>query len=306
MLINNAGIGIAGAIEHTEAENIQKIFDLNILAVINCSKLVVPFMRKSGGGKIINISSVAGVIPIPFQTCYSVTKAAVDMFSMAFGLEVKDFKIQVTSIMPGDTKSSFVDNRVKNKLLEDENYKSRIDASIKRMEKDERNGMSPLCVSKAIYKVIRKKKSPSRKTIGFSYKLIVLLSKILPRNLCYMLLKKCTGNKIKENKMDLFKKCGIFNKEVLGKISETGLYPYFHYLNSGQDTEVIMEGKRTIMIGSNNYLGLTSHPDVIKAGIEAIEKYGSGCSGSRFLNGTLDIHIELEKELAEFLQKEML
>jgi len=104
--------------------------------------------------------------------------------------------------------------------------------------------------------------------------------------------------------MDLFKKCGIFNKEVLGKISETGLYPYFHYLNSGQDTEVIMEGKRTIMIGSNNYLGLTSHPDVIKAGIEAIEKYGSGCSGSRFLNGTLDIHIELEKELAEFLQKE--
>lgn len=193
VLINNAGIGIAGAIEHTEAENIQKIFDLNILAVINCSKLVVPFMRKSGGGKIINISSVAGVIPIPFQTCYSVTKAAVDMFSMAFGLEVKDFKIQVTSIMPGDTKSSFVDNRVKNKLLEDENYKSRIDASIKRMEKDERNGMSPLCVSKAIYKVIRKKKSPSRKTIGFSYKLIVLLSKILPRRFMLYVVKKMYG-----------------------------------------------------------------------------------------------------------------
>ncbi|MDD3862234.1 MAG: aminotransferase class I/II-fold pyridoxal phosphate-dependent enzyme [Clostridia bacterium] len=85
---------------------------------------------------------------------------------------------------------------------------------------------------------------------------------------------------------------------------ENGLYPYFHYLNSGQNTEVLMEGKRTIMIGSNNYLGLTSHPDVIKAGVDAIKQYGSGCSGSRFLNGTLDIHIELEKELAEFLQKE--
>jgi len=104
--------------------------------------------------------------------------------------------------------------------------------------------------------------------------------------------------------MDLFKKCETFNREVLNQFFENGLYPYFHYLNSGQNTEVLMEGKRTIMIGSNNYLGLTSHPDVIKEGVDAIKKYGSGCSGSRFLNGTLDIHIELEKELAEFLQKE--
>ncbi|MDD2445457.1 MAG: SDR family NAD(P)-dependent oxidoreductase [Clostridia bacterium] len=193
VLINNAGMGIAGAIEHTENENIQKIFDLNILAVINCSKLVVPFMRAGGGGKIINISSVAGVIPIPFQTCYSVTKSAVDMFSMAFGLEVKDFKIQLTSIMPGDTKSSFVDNRVKNKLLEDENYKTRIESSIKKMEKDERKGMSPLCVSKVIYKTIRKKKSPSRITVGFNYKLIVFLSKILPRKFMLYVIKKIYG-----------------------------------------------------------------------------------------------------------------
>ena len=104
--------------------------------------------------------------------------------------------------------------------------------------------------------------------------------------------------------MDLFKKCEEYNKNVLGKIMETGLYPYFHYLNSGQNTEVIMEGKKTIMIGSNNYLGLTSNPYVIEEGKNAILKYGSGCSGSRFLNGTLDIHIELEKELAEFLHKE--
>lgn len=104
--------------------------------------------------------------------------------------------------------------------------------------------------------------------------------------------------------MDLFKKCETYKKEVLDGVRETGLYPYFHYLNSGQNTEVVMEGKRTIMIGSNNYLGLTSNPDVMKAGEEAIQKYGSGCSGSRFLNGTLDIHMELEKELAEFLHKE--
>ncbi len=102
--------------------------------------------------------------------------------------------------------------------------------------------------------------------------------------------------------MDLFKKC--YDYKLVDELKANDLYPYFHYLTSGQDTIVNMEGKRTIMIGSNNYLGLTSNKDVIKAGIEALEKYGSGCSGSRFLNGTLDLHIKLEKELAEFLNKE--
>ncbi len=83
-----------------------------------------------------------------------------------------------------------------------------------------------------------------------------------------------------------------------------GIYPYFHELTSGQNTVVQMEGKRTIMIGSNNYLGLTSDPEVIQAGVEGLKKYGSGCSGSRFLNGTLDIHKKLEDELAAFLGKE--
>ena len=102
--------------------------------------------------------------------------------------------------------------------------------------------------------------------------------------------------------MDLFKKTqGVHNYD---QIQDAGCYPYFHALSSGQDTVVQMCGHETIMIGSNNYLGLTSHPEVIKAGVEALKKYGSGCSGSRFLNGTLDLHIQLEKELAKFLHKE--
>jgi 8-amino-7-oxononanoate synthase len=102
--------------------------------------------------------------------------------------------------------------------------------------------------------------------------------------------------------MDLFEK--MYKKQAYDIGKEEGYYPYFHMLTSGQDTEVEMEGIHTIMIGSNNYLGLTSDPSVIEAGIEALKKYGSGNSGSRFLNGTLDIHIELEKELAEFLHKD--
>jgi len=102
--------------------------------------------------------------------------------------------------------------------------------------------------------------------------------------------------------MDIFAKC--YDTSILDEVRAKGIYPYFHALESRQATEVIMENKRRIMLGSNNYLGLTTSPDVIEAGIKAYEQFGSGCSGSRFLNGTLTMHLELEKELAEFLRKD--
>ena len=83
-----------------------------------------------------------------------------------------------------------------------------------------------------------------------------------------------------------------------------GVYPYFRCIDSEQDTEVTMNGKKVLMFGSNSYLGLTNHPRIKEAAIEAVRKYGTGCAGSRFLNGTLDIHVQLEKELAEFVGKD--
>jgi len=97
--------------------------------------------------------------------------------------------------------------------------------------------------------------------------------------------------------MDLFQKCHI---DLLDEIRNKNVYPYFHCLESRQAPVVYMEGKRKIMLGSNNYLGFTEDPEVIEAGIRALEKYGTGVSGSRFLNGTLDLHLELEKALADF------
>lgn len=88
------------------------------------------------------------------------------------------------------------------------------------------------------------------------------------------------------------------------KAKAAGIYPYFRMIESDQDTEVIINGKKVLMFGSNAYLGLTNHPKVKEAAINAIKKYGTGCAGSRFLNGTLDIHIALEKRLAEFVGKE--
>lgn len=101
---------------------------------------------------------------------------------------------------------------------------------------------------------------------------------------------------------DIFEKCFKFN--TAKELQRIGVYPFFRIIESAQDPEVILNGKKMIMVGSNNYLGLTNHPKVKEAAIEAVKKYGTGCAGSRFLNGTLDIHVKLEEKLARFMRKE--
>ena len=101
----------------------------------------------------------------------------------------------------------------------------------------------------------------------------------------------------------LHKKIELFKDAAL--VKEQGVYPYFRVIECGQDTEVILNGKRVLMFGSNSYLGLTNHPKIEEAAKKAINKYGTGCAGSRFLNGTLDIHIDLEQRLASYVNKEI-
>ena len=103
-------------------------------------------------------------------------------------------------------------------------------------------------------------------------------------------------------KMDLFDKCKKFTRSL--EVKEMGIYPYFRPISSAADTVVTIDGKELIMIGSNNYLGLVTHPKVREAAAAAVRKYGTGCTGSRFLNGTLDLHVQLEEELAAFMGKE--
>lgn len=102
--------------------------------------------------------------------------------------------------------------------------------------------------------------------------------------------------------MNLYDKFASFTEAKI--LEEQGFYPYFRVISSEQDTEVIVNGKKTLMLGSNSYLGLTTHPKVKEAAEKAIKKYGTGCAGSRFLNGTLDIHIELEERLADLVGKD--
>jgi 8-amino-7-oxononanoate synthase len=102
--------------------------------------------------------------------------------------------------------------------------------------------------------------------------------------------------------LDIFKKCLEFTRA--DEIKKMGLYPYFRAIEANEGPEVQIEGRKIVMAGSNNYLGLTAHPKVKEAAIKAVEKYGTGCSGSRYLTGTLDLHNELEARLAKFFGSE--
>lgn len=189
IFVNNAGFGIAGAVEFAKTENIYSLVNTNLSAVISLSGRAIKYLKKSGGN-IINISSVGAVIPLPLQATYSATKAGVDIFSKALASEVKNYNIKVTSIMPGDTSTGFTNSRIVDNDTDNEELKNRITASIKKVEKDERQGKSPETVAKVVVKVLKKKNPPLRKTVGFVYKCIVFLSKILPSKLINFLVRK--------------------------------------------------------------------------------------------------------------------
>lgn len=179
ILINNAGGGISGAVEFTETDDAQGLFDLNFFGAVRVTKAVIPHMRKQGSGRIVNISSVAAITPIPFQTYYSATKAAILSYSLALHNELKDFGIQVTTILPGDICTSFTSARIKSDAG-DEHYGGKIKRSVSKMEKDEKSGMSPIKAGRIISRVATSRRYRAVYIVGPEYKLISLLVKILP------------------------------------------------------------------------------------------------------------------------------
>ena len=187
-LINCAGMGISGAVEYTKIEDIKKMYNVNVFGTFLMTKAFIPLLRGVKQAKIINISSVAGDLSIPFQTFYSMTKASINAFSSALALELKPFDISVCSILPGDTQTSFTQNREKSEVITDEFYLDRIKHSIERMEKDEQNGKDPLSVAQMVLKLLKRKRMPSKVTVGFQYKLFVLLNRLLPTRLVQWIL----------------------------------------------------------------------------------------------------------------------
>ena len=179
VLVNNAGFGISGAIEFTKTEEAKRLFDANFFGMVNMNRAVIPVMRAQGSGRIVNLSSVAAPIPIPFQAYYSATKAAVNAYTMALGNELRPFGITVCAVQPGDIKTGFTAAR--EKVIEgDDVYGGRIARSVGRMEHDEQTGMDPVVAGRFIANVVQKRSVKPIYTIGFSYSLFTFLVRILP------------------------------------------------------------------------------------------------------------------------------
>ena len=179
ILVNCAGFGISGAVEFTELSEAKAQFDVNFFGMVNANKAVLPIMRQQGGGRIVNISSVAAVAHIPFQTYYSATKAAVESYTCALINEVRHFGITVTAAQPGDIRTGFTAARRKS-FAGDDVYCGRIQRSVSRMERDEEKGMDPKVVGRYIARLALNRKVKPIYTVGFGYKCLSLLSKLLP------------------------------------------------------------------------------------------------------------------------------
>ena len=180
ILVNNAGFGISGAAELTDTKDSHAQLELNVFGTDNVTRAVLPHMRAQGGGRIVCMSSIAGIVPIPFQLWYSVSKAAIIAYVLALQNEVKPFNISVCAIMPGDIASGFTDARKKSGAGDDV-YAGRIERSVAVMEHDERTGMSPEFAGKFVAKYALKKSSRPLVAMGAAYKGAAALVKLLPR-----------------------------------------------------------------------------------------------------------------------------
>ena len=167
VLINNAGMGIGGALELATEEEVSMQMNTNFFGVVNMCREVLPAMRQARKGKIINISSIGGVMGIPYQGFYSASKFAVEGYSEALALEVSPFRIKVCIVEPGDFNTGFTDNRKISELTkQNTDYRDGFLRSLKIIEKEERNGCDPHKLGATICKIVACKNPPFRTKVG--------------------------------------------------------------------------------------------------------------------------------------------
>lgn len=167
VLINNAGIGISGALELATEEEVRLQFDTNLFGMINMCQAVLPFMRKAGQGRIINVSSIAGVIAAPFQGLYAASKFAVEGFSEALDLEVYPFNIKICLIEPGDFNTGFTSHRnISSATLAHPDYKINFSKAMEIIESCEIEGEDPQKLGRAICKLVERQTPCFRTFIG--------------------------------------------------------------------------------------------------------------------------------------------
>lgn len=181
MLINNAGMGIGGPVEFATEEEIREQMYANFMGLVHFVTAVLPFMRKQGEGKIIAMSSIGGVMGLPFQGFYSASKFAIEGYCEALRLEIQQFGIQVVVVRPGDFSTGFTASRKKTPNPEAMKAYQTYAESMNKVEHDETGGLKPQVLARKISQIIRKKRPCHGYVVAsFEQRLSVLLKRILP------------------------------------------------------------------------------------------------------------------------------
>lgn len=191
ILINNAGAGITGPIEEIPDAEIQRNFDTNFFGPIRVIKAVLPQMRQQNSGLIINITSIAGYMGLPYRGVYSASKGALELITEAFRMEIKDFNIQMTNVAPGDFATNIAAGRYHAPVLEHSPYKKPYGNTLDLMNTHVDSGKDPQLMAEAIYKIITTKSPKIHYKVGeFMQKFSIVLKRILPDKVYEKMLQK--------------------------------------------------------------------------------------------------------------------
>jgi short-subunit dehydrogenase len=182
VVVNNAGVGLAGAIEDTSLEEAQALFETNFFGALRVCKAVLPALREQGSGLIVNVSSLAGLVTIPFQGFYSASKYALESMSDALRIELAPFGVHVVLLEPGDFKTGFTDSRVfAAASSEGSAYRERCERAVAVMEQDERNGADPQQLAALLARIIASPAPRNRYPVGaLGQRLAVAARRVLP------------------------------------------------------------------------------------------------------------------------------
>ena len=181
VLVNNAGAGITGPIEEIPEKEMKRNFDTNFFGPINVIKAVLPAMRQQQSGLIINITSIAGYMGLPYRGIYSASKGALELITEAFRMEIKEFGIEMTTVAPGDFSTNIVSGRYHAPVLENSPYKQPYGNTLKLMDEHVDSGDDPMLMAKAIYKIINTPNPKVHYKVGaFMQTFSIVLKRILP------------------------------------------------------------------------------------------------------------------------------
>ncbi len=190
-LINNAGKGIAGALEEIPDEEVRNIFEVNYFGTLKVINAVIPIMRKQHSGMIINITSIAGYMGLPFRGIYSATKGALELTTEAYRMELKPFNIKMTNVAPGDFATNIAAGRYYTPVYEDSPYKENYERSLREMDEDVDKGKDPIAMAHKVYHVMHQENPTIHYKVGeFIQKISIALKHILPDKMYEKMLMK--------------------------------------------------------------------------------------------------------------------